>query len=373
MEKQVEKVMFLCDYQAPYGGNFIPSLMALDIALEQRSVQTVYAFPKQAGQRQWFRELEKRGKTLEVFTKEQSKVGLIKSIQKLIDKHDITVLYTHFISMPTVTALSFLRPRITTVAHIHSDFSAGRTTWKLKAYRCLFYRILAKNIHFISVSEAFEEYNPKRIKWIPNALAVERISCEHIDAKLVREGSGVAEDELLVEIFAWSPFVKGLDIAVNAVKMINETENFTVKLAIVCGRQMVPEKMREWVAAHTCCTGEEAYLIFLTPTEDVYSYHQAADILLSASRSEGFSYAILEMLSLGKRCVISNIPGVTWAKEFESVTAFESENYEACAEAICKAIREIPKQNVKVSDEVLDKYSIAKWTEAVIAQYDLRN
>lgn len=371
MEGRTEKVMFLCDYQAPYGGNFVPSLMALEGALAKRNVQVVYVFPEPARQRYWFQQLEKSGKTMEVFQKEQNKSGLIKDIRKLTSQYGITVLHTHFMSMSIVAALSFRCPKIKVIEHIHSDFSAGRQNWKLKLQRRLFYQMLARNVEFISVSKAFEKYNPKKITWVPNGLAVERIPSERMDAEQVRKNCGVADDELLAEIFAWSPVVKGLDIAVNAVKLINETEHCVLKLAIVCGRQMVPEKMRRWVADHTDCTGEEPFLIYLSPTEDVFSYHQAADMLISASRSEGFSYAILEMLSLGKRCVISDISGCSWAKKYAAASVFESENQEACAEAIRQAVAEMPKQNIAVADSVKEEYSIDKWTDAIIAQYKI--
>lgn len=373
MNKNSAKVMFLCDYQAPYGGNFVPSLLALDKALEEHNIESVYVFPEEANKRSWFEILVNKGKKLECFSKKVSKIGMIYKIQELITKHGITILHTHFFSMSIIIALSFINPHLKIVTHLHSDFSAGKMTWKIRVFRFVFYQFLAKRVCLLSVSSELKRYNEKKIIYVPNGLATERIPCKQIDSTIVREQNGVKDNEVLLEIFAWSPYVKGLDIAVSAVKVINEREDYKIKLAIVCGRENTPKKMQEWISDNTQCTGKEQYLIYLMPTEDVFAYHKAADILISASRSEGFPYSILEMLSLGKRCIISEIPGTLWARNYASVMTFESGNVNTCVDAICKAISELPPENSKVSEKVISEYSITQWAETVLKCYGIGN
>lgn len=169
------KVMFLCDYQAPYGGNFIPSLLTLDAELHKMGIQTVYVFPEMSVQRNWYNELQKLGKTLEVYSKCDGKVRLVERISKIIDKYNITILHSHFVSLSIVAALSLLKPQVKIFEHIHSDFSAGTMTWKLSMYQWIYYRIFANRIRFISVSKALADYNPDKIVYIPNALSTERM------------------------------------------------------------------------------------------------------------------------------------------------------------------------------------------------------
>ena len=362
-------LMFLCDYQAPYGGNFIPSLMALEAALEGYGVCIVYVFPEEAKKRDWYTYLEKMGRTVTTFSKNRSKWKLLRDIQRLLHNYHISILHSHFFSIPIIEAVSFRNPAIKVVAHIHSDFSAGKRSLKLAIRQFCTYRLFSGKVHFLSVSQEFTVQNQKKIEWIPNALATERIPCVHTGAEEIRKRNNVKEDDCLIEIFAWSPYVKGLDIAVNAIKQLNE-EGYPAKLAIVCGRQLTPLKMREWVKENTLCEGSETYLIYMEPVEDVFSYHTAADLLISASRSEGFSYAVLEMLSIGKRCVVSDIPSLSWAKEYDQTVYFESENQESCVSAIKRSFDRM-RADPKTAEEIQKKYCINNWTEAVIRAYGI--
>ena len=130
------------------------------------------------------------------------------------------------------------------------------------------------------------------------------------------------------------------------------------------------EKLRAYIAENTACTGQEEYFVFLPPREDIFSLHEAADILISASRSEGFSYAILEMLSIGGKVVMSDIPGTRWAKEYAATINFASGDAERCAEAI-ETARVMPVDSEAIAKAVRDAYSIDKWTVAVIEQYGI--
>ena len=98
---------------------------------------------------------------------------------------------------------------------------------------------------------------------------------------------------------------------------------------------------------------------------------EAADMLLSASRSEGFPYSILEMLSLGKPCVMSDIPGVSWAKKYPLSYVFASENISACKKAIVEAASE--KEQVflsKTAEQIRTDYNIHTWVNRVLNTYE---
>ena len=146
-----------------------------------------------------------------------------------------------------------------------------------------------------------------------------------------------------------------------------------IKLAIICGREMTPDKMKKWVEENTSCTGEESFLLYWEPIEDVFAYHEAADVLLSASRSEGFSYAILEMLSIGKKCVISDIPGVAWAKEFPAVYPFKNKEADACADMIMRSQEAAKWDPEVVREQVRNQYSIQSWVRAILKGYGVED
>jgi len=363
-------VMLLSKYQSVYGGNFIASLMFLEETLLSRKYHVVYVFPEGAQKRDWFKQLQLMGKTVETVSFKNGKKELVRTLGKLVDLYNVGIVHTHFTSVTMAARLSLRRPNVKIFAHIHSDFSAGKETYKTRITNCLMYRFLSAKVRFISVSEAFVPINPKKITWLPNGLAPRRFTAVHMSGEKRRELLKVQNDELLCEVFGWEPVVKGVDIAVNAVKRLNDAGE-KAKLMIICGTAMTPEKMRLWVSEHTNCSGEEAYLLYVDPIEDVYSYHEAADVLLSTSRSEGFSYAILEMLSLGKNCVVSDIPGVAWSKAFPVVHSFQSENEESCAVAIRKVMQAQGENAEYVCGMVLEKYSIEKWAEGILKEYGI--
>lgn len=364
-----KKVMFLCDYISLYGGNFVPSLMALEDALKEKEISCIYVFPEEASERFWFKKLEEMGKCIETYMFHGTKIQKIREIKGLVDKYKVSILHSHFTSVTAVEFLAVSNPNLRVFIHIHSDFDLGTYGLKQRFRDIRMYRLLSGNVRFLSVSKDFVIHNPKKIRWVPNALATNRVTCEHAGGDYIRELLNVKKDETLILMFGWSPIVKGVDIAINAIKQINEECLGRVKIAVVCGREITPMKMKQWIISNTNCNGNESYLCYLEPTEDVFSYYEAADILLSASRSEGFSYAILEMLSLGKRCVISDIPGVSWAKEFETVVPFMTENAESCANGLLKAIRSVSPKSDKTIAKIRQEYSIVKWANTIIEEY----
>ena len=364
-------IMFLCSYQAPYGGNFVPSLMALEDALVLHNYNVVYVFPNEAKKRYWFQQLKVLGKKIETINFSDSKLRVLKTLCMLEQKYQTAIVHSHFVSPLVMEIFALVNPRTKVFLHVHSDFSAGKTNLKHRFRQACIYKAFAQRVRFLSVSPAFVKANPGKVMWVPNALAKNRIACVHTDGMEIRKKHGIHKDETFVEIFGWSPVVKGVDIAVNAVKLLSEKQDCKIKLGIVCGREMTQQKMRQWVKTNTVCTGEEKFLIYLEPVEDVFSYHEAADILCSASRSEGFSYAILEMLSRGKRCVISDIPGISWAKEYQTVYPFESEDINSCAQALQNAIEEGKVYSQEVETSIALTFSIDKWTEMILKAFGI--
>ena len=367
-----ERILFLCEYKSLYGGNFIPSLIALEEELEKKNASCVYAFPPDAKDREWVKYLEQNGKCV-VFFDFRAEINVFKEkLDKIVKENGITVIHAHFAPMMKLEKYSKANKNVRIFIHIHSDFSAGKKDIKLSAKNFLIFKLCAGRVKFFSVSKAFVEYNPKKISYISNGLAEKRLANNTTGRDELRKELNIADDMVFCEIFGWSPYVKGLDVAVNAIRKANEASGGRFVLGVVCGREMTPEKMKEWIKSKTGCSGEEDFIRYLVPREDVFAFHNAADLLISASRSEGFSYSILEMLSLGKHCVISDIPGVQWAKEYATVKAFPSENPDKCAAVLIETAENGLDSDPGVAKKSAEDYSISKWTDAVINGYGIK-
>lgn len=366
MLEKNKNLLFLCGYKSLYGGNFVPCLMALEDKLKTYSVNCIYAFPKEARDRPWIEFLESEGRRTTFLDFDLPNRKFNAELTRVVSDFQINYVYSHFSPILKVELFAKQHKDICVFIHIHSDFSAGKKTIKTTLKTFAMYKLFSGQVSFFSVSKAFVRYNSKKISYVPNCLADRRIANTHIGGKAIREQNHVGNSEVLCEIFGWSPIVKGVDIAVNAIKALNEEKNVDVKLAIICGREMSIKRMKEWIALNTRCSGEEEYLLYWEPQEDVFSFHEASDILLAPSRSEGFPYSLLEMLSLGKTCVISDVPGMKWAEEYKTVFSFSTENLDRCIKAICDAIQSDCVCDVDVAESIKKNYSIDAWTDTII-------
>jgi len=364
------KLMFVCDYKSYYGGNFIPSLMAIEKMLSKHGWTCLYIFPCETKERYWLRYMQDQNKHIQFVDFSQGQKSFVNTIKDISEKNEICIIHTHFIKLMIAEMISFSCKDTKVIAHIHSDFSQGKKSCISEIKMFLTYNVLSFKTRIISVSRILEEKYGNHCIWIGNALAKERIPFRERTRTDIRNQYGIADNTCLIEIFGWSPDVKGVDIAVNAVKKLVD-ENIDVRLAIVCGRQTTPQKMKEFINKKTDCDGNEDFLIYWEPDEDVYGYHRASDILLSASRSEGFSYSVLEMLSIGKPCVISDIPGLQWAREFSGTYYYNKDDTNELSKCLHKVILNGEINMERNSRLITEKYSIDDWAQKIVDVYDI--
>ena len=323
-----------------------------------------FAFPNQARDRVWISRFNKEDVHFFNFSNYKE---FSREISKITAIQDIDIIHAHFVTPNKLKTISCRTGKIKIFVHLHSDFSSGHKSIKSRIREYLTYHVLTSKMTFLCVSQEFVKRNPKNSIWIPNAVVCDMIERNPADKRAFRDKYDIDPEKQLVELYGWSPEVKGVDVAVEAIKKANTEQNkFT--LMIVCGMQYNEIRMKQYVAEHTSCTGNEDYLIFVPPIEDVYTYHFASDILLSASRSEGFPYSIIEMLSLGKKCVVSDIPGTAWSKHYDSVVSFANESHDDCARALIEASK-LVNYFPKVKNAVREEYSIDKWVDEILESY----
>lgn len=52
------KILHICAYAAPYGGNFLKSLLFLDKEVQKKGYETVFCFPEKNKDLDWCKQLE---------------------------------------------------------------------------------------------------------------------------------------------------------------------------------------------------------------------------------------------------------------------------------------------------------------------------
>lgn len=379
-------VMIMAAYMSVYGGNFIASLVALDEVLSKGGKDIIFVFPPLAKHREWCKRLVEKNITVLFLDPKLGRLKQTIELLKVAKKYHCGLIYTHFTQYDVVSALGcWLRPSLKLFWHVHSDFtgvgdSSSQYSLKnrLKAYmrNC----IIGRKAALISVSEHLNERfltlgKPTKLCiYLPNAVAKDRFIEESMNREEARFRMSITCQQVFVLLFGWHPQVKGMDIAVEAMRIARKS-NQNLVLGIVVGEQCNEERAIEYINTHTNCSGREEWIVYLQPVEDVFLYHRAADIMLSSSRSEGFSYSILETLSIGNLVVNSDIRGTRWAKEHALTYTFISENAEDCSHALLEAAGQLSNmdhQRIKAQtmEDIAKQYDIRKWCQTVIGIFD---
>ena len=366
-------VLYLCDYKAPYGGNFIASLNILGNEMKNRGNTVLYAFPKDAEERPWMDLLKKDNTVLFVS-------GGTKQIRNdlcdWIRSYGIDIIHAHFGFLLPARLAALKNKNVLLVIHQHSDFSSGKKPGfkkRLKIFGVdVLNLLLGKRLRQIYVGTGMKL--GRNGVCIPNALVEQRFTDEILGRKDERRILGLADSDCLCLLFGWSPEIKGVDIAVRAFDSLWEQGHAEMKLGIVLGRDFTLPKMKAWIMAKTGVDSNDPRIFYLDPIEDVFRYHQASDIMLSASRSETFSYALLEALYIGNPCVISDIPGTKWAEKYATVFSFQTENPDALAGTLLDVSQRVRDRSLKeesnsIADSVQKEYDIQCWLEKVIEVY----
>ncbi len=356
-------VLFLCDYQAPYGGSFIPALKALEAALGARGTRVVWALPEGAGQRAWCRSLQEEGRAVELLP--TGCRNALTALDRLVRRGRIDLIHAHFGLFAPARAEALLHPRLRVVLHVHSDFSGGQEQPALKRlFKNALNRLGSGRVRRVMVG-AHMAGRERGAVYVPNGVDFSRAAADTETREAVRGRLGLKDAEKLVLLFGWSPYIKGLDVAARAVERLKD-EGFV--LGVVTGREMTAEKLADWLKARGC-TAESVR--FLPPVEEVFAYHRAADVLLSASRSETFSYALAEALYTGRPCVMSDIPGTAWAAGYETVRSFPAGDDAACAAALKAAAEGYPSETcARVRAGIERDCAVDRWAEGMLGVYE---
>ena len=177
---------------------------------------------------------------------------------------------------------------------------------------------------------------------------------------------GIAENQKLCLFLGWDMYRKGVDIDVQAVAQLHQRDP-SVHLGLGGFSDTPSEKCLQWIRERTGVEPICGWIHFFPSTEDMFSYHRAADVYLSASRKEAFSYGILEAISQNTPVVVSNIEGTAWAMKYDKCLCYPVEDAISCANAIAAALLHTAKPSN--NDVLLDQYGIDTWCRDIMTIY----
>ena len=363
------KILILTNYASVYGGNFIPSMEAFAQYSIDKGNEVGFALDIKAKERIWCKSIQEKYPIY--FVKNKGSRKDAKELNQYIKENGYDCVYSHFSYFYIACILCMINPHLAVVCHKHTDIGS-ELTLKRKIRLAIKKRIFYRNMSLIFVSERLRKFELMEGKansyWLPNALVTTRFQKTKRETfrQELRSNLGIRLNDPVVLMFGWHTQVKGVDIALKAFKdLLHQHPNAHLLLVTSSaqGEDGTRKFAREFVDDDTL-----SKVIFLPPSQEVEKYHAAADIFLSSSRSEGFSYSILEALYLGELVVSSDLDGVQWAKKYRTVEFFPSEDIQLCSKMLDKSINNITaKQSdiIETSMRVENDYEISEWVEKV--------
>ena len=353
MTKQ-KSIVMIASYGGPYGGNFIPSLIEYDRVVKEIGFRTVYVFPEHIKDYDWVATMENVADKLYFIPYKPYSFDNVKRIREICKNENAALMNSRMSGWDITARLAM--PRLPLIWHFEMgyDFSSFRVRLKYKIRYKLFG--FGKTYHIAVSENATEKINSLKVKhkceWIPNAINTNRLE---------KKNNTDFQSPIHLLAFAYDPIVKGFDLALDACEEFNKD---STKYFLMASAQ---EKTYEYINERYGDKTPE-WLELLEPTDKISDLFNAADILLSVSRSEGLSFANLEGIYSGLPVVYSSIPGNKLLGDFKMTYEFETEN----VETLVKAIQLCSEKGIDVNAgefnrNAIDRsYSMSAWSEKII-------
>lgn len=300
-------VCHLCNYSPPFSGNFIASLIDLEKKLITKNIEnkTIYIFSEEASSCMWIKEMQNEGKS--IYFVQQQQLKCYWKLKKILKDNNVNILHLHF-NFPVIvlTLLKLFCQNIHIIFHFHMYVSKINNTFTSKVKRLLKIFLFNNIPNFIcAVSDAV--YNDL-IK-----LGVHKDKCCYIDNGIVfsrletkcENGKDVynMQNKKILMIYGTFFYIKGVDIAINAIKNIVDEHN--IILMIVCQNKGYVLKQINKMLNHI-----PEWLFIVPSQENISFYYKMSDIYITPSREEAFSYNMLESIYCGTPVIRSDIPAM---------------------------------------------------------------
>lgn len=366
--KEMKKILQLMDIAAPYRGNFIPSIEALEKHWKGRG-KMVFLFPEVAQNVPWMAEFAAMRKVYFIdrgFFSRKVRWGLLKQFSKIIKNEKIDVIHTHFVAYNYSLILwrMMCGRKIRIVGHFHGEFGFKGNPVMIRVKNWVvdhLYDTIIGCSEFVAETVRKHGITRPKIVGIPNAIRFDRL--ENYD----KNYQFPAGYDKVVMMFGWTYYVKGVDRAIRAIQKVIEAGT-NVLLAI--GYSARAEELVDLIKQDVGYMPD--YVIILPPRDDVATYYQHVDIFLSASRTEGFSYALLEATACKPLPIVSNIEPST-STNIPNLKVFEGDNIDDQAKKIIELLELSKEERSEIKMEqqkfVTTMYDLVKWAENVVKYY----
>lgn len=216
-----------------------------------------------------------------------------------------TVLFTTVNSNVIGLLIKIFLPKIKLITRLGNTISQELERNSLGYFKHKFFYMLLSEFSDAVIFQSslmkndflnFFSFNDKQSFFvIHNGVEVQEITSLNIKAKKVDSSKVIF---LLVGTFK---FQKGYDIFFEALKLLKPETKLKVRF-IICGDGPLFDEFKKMSASL------KGLDVSFEGMVDPSSYYLGSDVYISCSRYEGFSNSIIEALSFGLPCIVSNCP-----------------------------------------------------------------
>lgn len=350
-------VLMFADYAAPYEGNFISSLKHSENSIEAVGGNVIYVFPENAGQTDWARLAACRGN---VFFLKKSTLQSILLFIKLIRRFKVDIIHSHFsvfkYDLMIKTAAFFARGT-KYVRHMHMLYKNkdSRLLELVKRTVC------SADCHVacsIPVYNSMKAAGLKNIETVINAIDFERLAVRDTPDK---EGFARNPGDKLILILGYEYEIKGVDIAVRAVKLLNEKGiKATLLICAAVGSRIIADRITRDFGVFP------DFVRIIPPREDIAAYYALCDVFVSPSREESFCYALREAGYCGVPLVASDIE----AHSVPGAMLFKRGDAGDLAEKLCYTLTNDNTERINLQiKSIIESCSMENWCEILLKIY----
>ena len=221
-----DNVLHLTDYGAPYEGNFVSSLRALEAKLNGEGRAMTYVFPPRAVDRPWAQEMARAKPNVHILAP-GGFFSYMRQVRHLLSETQAGILHVHFIhyreKIASLLAARTCGHRVKLVVHLHNHLDLPKNF--LRALPQRLYLAQAEQFVCCSASVANrlirDGIPQKKVVVAENAIAFERLD-ESIPLTL--DALGWPAEAKTALIFGFDFYRKGVDFAVEAVRQLREEQ-----------------------------------------------------------------------------------------------------------------------------------------------------
>ena len=364
------RVIHAADYDAPYGGAFVPMMRAVAGAVREHGGTVELALGDAARERPWLGELQDAGIPVS-FAPARDRRGSERCLATLAEGQEPTILHTHFASFD-LPAVSVARERPATQVFWHVHRSPGRQR-ALRVRSAVRFARAARRVNKIlcsapDIAAAVQSRHApaERVVLLPDAIDLDRFPPRsRARTAEARRRLGLRAGARVLLHFGWDWEAKGGDLFVAAVRRLAEREPV---VAVSVGGGSVARAARDKAGI------AEEQLRVIEPLEDAATLYAAADVFVSTSRVEGLPFAVAEALASGLPVVATDIPRHAELAHRAGNVRLALRDPDEVAAAVRSALATEPRlaetMGTRARARVSEQLDLSSWSERLVALYE---